>query len=96
MSDRSRDIDSEQTDDDRHAVAQAWWYASEDIRSALEDADYLTSGEQERLTCGTCGKRLRDRDHIEGVGGHAFVRTFARAALDGDKPSVDRMTEDKP
>jgi len=38
-------------------------------------SDYLTTSEQHRLACGTCGQRLRD--HIEGVTGHAFVRTFA-------------------
>jgi len=36
---------------------------------------HLTAREQHRLACGTCGQRLRD--HIEGVTGHAFVRTFA-------------------
>jgi hypothetical protein len=46
-------------------------------------SDYLTVSEQHRLACGTCGKRLRD--HIEGVTGHAFIRTFAPdpAPLDG-------------
>jgi len=38
------------------------------------NSDYLAWSEQARLTCGTCGRRLRD--HIEGVSGHAFVRTL--------------------
>jgi len=47
--------------------------------------DHLTARDQHRLACGTCGKRLRD--HIEGVTGHPFVRTFApaRAPLDVDR-----------
>ena len=50
--------------------------ASEDRPAPkMMNPDYLAWNEQRRLTCGTCGKRLRD--HIEGVSGHAFVRTFA-------------------
>jgi len=44
-----------------------------EARAQLDD--HLTARDQHRLACGTCGKRLRD--HIEGVTGHAFVRTFA-------------------
>jgi len=54
-----------------------------EARAPLDD--HLTAREQHRLACGTCGKRLRD--HIEGVTGHAFVRTFApaRAPLDVER-----------
>ena len=54
-----------------------------EARAQLDD--HLTARDQHRLACGTCGKRLRD--HIEGVTGHAFVRTFApaRAPLDVDR-----------
>jgi len=60
-----------------------------DARAPLDD--HLTAREQHRLACGTCGKRLRD--HIEGVTGHAFVRTFAPARApqyteDDPKPSA--------
>ena len=58
-----------------------------EARAQLDD--HLTARDQHRLACGTCGKRLRD--HIEGVTGHAFVRTFApaRAPLDGGVDGVD-------
>ena len=49
--------------------------------------DYLTWNEQHRLACGTCGKRLRD--HIEGVTGHAFVRTFAQGVTLTREPGLD-------
>jgi len=34
-------------------------------------SDYLTTSEQHRLACGTCGKRLRDHNEQSD---HAFVR----------------------
>ena len=57
--------------------------------------DYLTTSEQHRLACGTCGQRLRD--HIEGGGvtGHCFVRTFAPdpAPLDVERLARAMATE---
>ena len=49
--------------------------------------DYLTTSEQHRLACGTCGQRLRDHNEQSG---HAFVRTFAPdpAPLDVERLAV--------
>jgi len=56
-------------------------------------SDYLTTSEQHRLACGTCGQRLRD--HIEGGGvtGHAFVRTFAPDPAPLDEERLARALE---